>query len=90
VLGELPAAELPAVLVPLSFVHQDENADYLVRHGAAIKLVNETLAHELMPVIWQLLADATTLPAMRIAMRQCARPTAASEMANLLMRIGRR
>jgi UDP-N-acetylglucosamine--N-acetylmuramyl-(pentapeptide) pyrophosphoryl-undecaprenol N-acetylglucosamine transferase len=90
VLGELPAAELPAVLVPLSFVHQDENADYLVRHGAAIKLVNETLAHELMPVIRQLLADATTLPAMRIAMRQCARPTAASEMANLLMRIGRR
>ncbi len=90
VLGELPAAELPAVLVPLSFVHQDENADYLVRHGAAVKLVNETLSRELMPAIQQLLANPATLPAMRVAMRQCARPLAAIDMANLLIRIGRR
>lgn len=90
VLGELPAAELPALLVPLSYVHQDENADYLVRHGAAVKLVNETLARELMPAIRQLLADPALLPAMRQAMRQCARPMAAMEMATLLMRIGRR
>jgi UDP-N-acetylglucosamine--N-acetylmuramyl-(pentapeptide) pyrophosphoryl-undecaprenol N-acetylglucosamine transferase len=90
VLGELPAAELPALLVPLSFVHQDENADYLVRHGAAVKLTNETVAHELLPAIRQVLADAATLPAMRLAMRHCARPMAATDMANLLIRIGRR
>lgn len=42
-LGELPILGLPALLVPYPYVHQDENADYLVRHGAAVKISDAAL-----------------------------------------------
>jgi UDP-N-acetylglucosamine--N-acetylmuramyl-(pentapeptide) pyrophosphoryl-undecaprenol N-acetylglucosamine transferase len=44
-LGELPAAGLPALLVPLPIpgIHQGANADYLARHGAAIRVRDEEM-----------------------------------------------
>lgn len=89
VLGELPAAGLPAILVPYPYVHQDENADYLVRHGAAIKIADSAQRECLLPAIEGLLQDKTTLQQMRTAMQAVARPEAALTMATLLCDIAR-
>ena len=89
VLGELPAAGLPAILVPYPYVHQDENADYLVRHGAAIKVADGMQSELLWPALNGLLQEAPALPQMRQAMQSVARPEAASTMATLLCDIAR-
>lgn len=83
VLGELPAAGLPAILVPYPYVHQDENADYLVRHGAAIKVADGAQATLLWPALAQLLHDQAMRSRMRHAMHAVARPDAALTMARL-------
>ena len=90
VIGELPAAQLPAVLVPYPYVHQDENADYLVRHGAALKVSDDYLADELWPAVLHLISDTPARTKMQSAMAVLARPHAAEEMARLLLRISRR
>ena len=90
VLGELPVAQLPAILVPYPYVHQDENADYLVRHGAALKISDTRLAEDLLPAMMQLVTNHATRDAMRSAMAHLARPQAASAMAQLLHRIAER
>jgi UDP-N-acetylglucosamine--N-acetylmuramyl-(pentapeptide) pyrophosphoryl-undecaprenol N-acetylglucosamine transferase len=89
VLGELPAAQLPAILVPYPYVHQDENADYLVRHQAALKVSDTRLAQDLLPAVMHLMTDTTARNTMRTAMASLARPDAAMHMAKLLQRISK-
>jgi UDP-N-acetylglucosamine--N-acetylmuramyl-(pentapeptide) pyrophosphoryl-undecaprenol N-acetylglucosamine transferase len=89
VLGELPIAGLPAILVPYPYVHQDENADYLVRHGAAIKIADARVATDLPAAVLTLVGDHTTLAHMRAQMRTLAQPEAAQTIARLLQTIGR-
>lgn len=89
VLGELPAAQLPAILVPYPYVHQDENADYLMRHNAAYKVSDTRLAEDLLPAVMHLMTDTTARTAMRTAMTSLARPDAAMHMAQLLQRISK-
>ena len=89
VLGELPSAGLPALLVPYPYVHQDENADYLVRHGAAHKIADSRVAHELAPHLLSLVADPTQIAAMRRQMHALAQPQAAQTIAGLLQTIAR-
>ncbi|MEY3990948.1 MAG: hypothetical protein RI985_2029 [Chloroflexota bacterium] len=81
VLGELPAAQLPAILVPYPYVHQDENADYLVRHHAAQKVNDTRLSDDLLPAMMHLITDVAARNAMRSALRTLARPDAAIHMA---------
>lgn len=50
VLGELPALGLPAILVPYPYVNQDKNANYLVRHGAAVAISDDTMLGNGHPV----------------------------------------
>ncbi|MFM2032397.1 MAG: hypothetical protein RLZZ297_1162 [Chloroflexota bacterium] len=88
VLGELPAAQLPSILVPYPYVHQDENADYLVRHGAARKVADSRVASELVPAVRTLMADSAARLAMQTALTTIARPQAAATIAALLMHIG--
>lgn len=87
VLGELPAAGLPAVVVPYPYVHQDENADYLVRHGAALKVADDQQASTLWPTLAPLLHDVTLRTRYQHAMRQLAKPQAAADMARILCRL---
>ena len=91
-MAELPAAGLPAVLVPYPFVHQEENADYLVAHGAAVKVLDAEMLGprrpEDGPLFQQVrrfvLADGERL-AMAERSRTLARPDAARRLAALLL-----
>lgn len=87
-LGEFPAVGLPSILVPYPYAggHQEENAQVLVEAGAALKLDNSELP-KLLPTIRHLLQDRDTLARMAAAARSQARPEAALELAQLLIRI---
>ncbi|NJN67457.1 MAG: UDP-N-acetylglucosamine--N-acetylmuramyl-(pentapeptide) pyrophosphoryl-undecaprenol N-acetylglucosamine transferase [Chloroflexaceae bacterium] len=98
-LGELPALGLPAILVPYPYVHQDENADYLVRHGAAIKIADAEMGGDGPPQDGPLFAQVSRLlkthPHERFRMaersRALARPDAAKHLADALRNlVGRR
>ena len=86
VLGELPAAGTPAVLVPFPdpAVHQEENAEYLVRQGAAVALRDEDLLIQLGEVLEGLLSDRERLGEMGGACSALARPQAAAKIAAMI------
>ena len=86
VLGELPLAGLPAVLVPGAFSDQEANAGYLADHGAAVALTEERVG-EAIPLVRRMLQDSERLEAMSQAMRSLARPDAADKLATMLMEI---
>jgi UDP-N-acetylglucosamine--N-acetylmuramyl-(pentapeptide) pyrophosphoryl-undecaprenol N-acetylglucosamine transferase len=85
-LGELPAAGLPAIVVPGGFSDQEVNARYLADRGAAVVLANEDLSR-LEAEVLRLLADADTRRAMAESMRALARPDAAGRLATLMEEI---
>lgn len=96
VLGELPAFELPGVLVPGTFAggHQRHNADFLVQAGAALRVDDDELGRPdvLANAVLPLLADPARLDSMRSAARALDRPEAALQLARLLAQLaeGRR
>jgi UDP-N-acetylglucosamine--N-acetylmuramyl-(pentapeptide) pyrophosphoryl-undecaprenol N-acetylglucosamine transferase len=86
VLGELPAAGLPAVVVPGVYEsghNQRDNARYLEEQGAAVVLENEQL-DKLSVLVRELLADEPRRRSMADAMRKLARPNAANDIASLI------
>jgi len=94
-LGEFPAAGLPAVLVPYPYSgqHQNPNADYLSRNGAARVVLDAELGEKLVPTLMELLDDAPSwqaLVAMRESARSMARPSAAEAIAGELCSLARR
>jgi UDP-N-acetylglucosamine--N-acetylmuramyl-(pentapeptide) pyrophosphoryl-undecaprenol N-acetylglucosamine transferase len=89
VLGELPSAGLPAILVPYPYVHQDENADYLVRHGAASKIADARVGQDLAAALRLLIANPDQRATMRRNMQALAQPQAAHTIAGLLQTIAR-
>ncbi len=90
ILGEVPAAGLPAILVPGAFAggHQHRNAAWLAARGAAEVLDEDDLTG-LADRVVALLADRVRLEAMRAAARELARPGAAAEIARLVMEAAR-
>ncbi len=87
VLGELPLFGLPAILVPYPYAwrYQKVNADFLVRHQAAVLLENEQLPVKLLTTIQELIRDDARLSAMGKAMKELARPGAAKDIAAALI-----
>jgi undecaprenyldiphospho-muramoylpentapeptide beta-N-acetylglucosaminyltransferase len=91
-LGELPFFGLPAVLVPYphAWRYQRVNADWLVGRGAAVRLNDERLADELLPMLRRLLDDRASLTDMAERMRALARPDAATRLAAQLQALAGR
>lgn len=97
-LAELPAAGLPAVLVPYPYVHQDENADYLVARSAAVKVADATMLGDdtrpqdgaLYPAVIRLIRDKHERERMAERSRALARPDAAQHLAAALLSLATR
>lgn len=88
VMGELPALALPAILVPYPHAggHQMYNAQYMAEAGAALVL-EESRLEEMPGVALALLQDDPQRRAMAAAARSLARPSAAHDIARLLMEV---
>lgn len=93
-LAELPAAGLPAILIPLTVVHQDQNADYLADRGAALSIdddamlgTGEPLNGPLMQAMRSLLSDPARRAEMASRSRVLARPDAAAHLAAALLEL---
>ncbi len=82
-LGELPAARLPAVVVPGRFSDQHRNATFLVERGAA-RVLPERDIDALPEVVTRLLEDEPQRGRMRDAMGELARPDASARLAALV------
>jgi len=91
VLGEIPAAALPSVLIPATYAggHQRNNARWLADGGAAV-IVEESDLVDLAPAIERLLGDPERLETMRAASRALARPDAAGAIANVVLEVARK
>lgn len=91
VIGELPAAGLPALLVPGAFAggHQRDNAAWLASQGAA-EVVEEAEIRTLIPRAMALLGEPERLASMRKAALSLARPHAAADIVKLLKEVARR
>jgi UDP-N-acetylglucosamine--N-acetylmuramyl-(pentapeptide) pyrophosphoryl-undecaprenol N-acetylglucosamine transferase len=92
VLGEFPLFELPAILVPYPYAwrYQKTNADVLASRGAAIRVDEENLPHELVPLLARLLADASERKRMAAASGALKKPEAAARLAEELLAISHR
>jgi UDP-N-acetylglucosamine--N-acetylmuramyl-(pentapeptide) pyrophosphoryl-undecaprenol N-acetylglucosamine transferase len=98
VLGELPALGLPSILVPYPYVHQEENADYLVRNGAAVKIADGAMVGNGNPHHAPLFTAITRLVrhgtqernAMAAQCRALARHDAAQCLAHALYNLAKR
>ncbi|MEW5956311.1 MAG: undecaprenyldiphospho-muramoylpentapeptide beta-N-acetylglucosaminyltransferase [Chloroflexota bacterium] len=90
VMGELPAAGLPAVLAPYPYAgaHQALNAAYLAGHQAALVIKDEDLSQKLKETVINLLTDPLQLQAMSRACQSLARPDAAARLAQEILEVG--
>ncbi len=89
-LGELPAAGLPAILVPGTFAggHQRENARWLAEHGAALVL-EEAELDALEGRVLDLLHDGGRREAMAEAARATGHADGAERLAAILREVAR-
>jgi UDP-N-acetylglucosamine--N-acetylmuramyl-(pentapeptide) pyrophosphoryl-undecaprenol N-acetylglucosamine transferase len=90
-LGEYPLFGLPAVLVPYPYAwrYQKVNADYLVRHGAAVLLEDKKLSAQFLATVKELLSQPEKLAGMRHAMQSLSHPEAAREIGRAILALGR-
>lgn len=89
VLGEFPAAALPAILVPYPYAgaHQNRNAEYLARHQAAVVIKDAELSQRLKGTVLELITDQDKLRAMSRASARLAQPEAAARLAQVIVEV---
>ncbi len=86
-LAEVTAWGLPAIVVPYphAAAHQEDNAQVLVRAGAAVRIADDNLeGAALVEIASTLLADGTRRAAMAEVSRRLGRPDAAGVVAALV------
>jgi UDP-N-acetylglucosamine--N-acetylmuramyl-(pentapeptide) pyrophosphoryl-undecaprenol N-acetylglucosamine transferase len=85
VLGELPAAGLPSILVPYPHAgrHQEANAFLLQRTGAA-KVLPDSQLDSLLPTLRAVLNDEDTLSQMSQQAKNLARPEAPDRILDVI------
>jgi UDP-N-acetylglucosamine--N-acetylmuramyl-(pentapeptide) pyrophosphoryl-undecaprenol N-acetylglucosamine transferase len=88
-LGEFPAARLPAILSPYPYAgqHQEANAAYLADRGAALVIPDAALGTRLKATVSDLLDRPERLQAMSEASANLARPDAADNIADEVVRL---
>lgn len=88
-LGEFPIAGLPSILVPLviSGVNQQQNAEQLANHGAAVIIADNKLADDLARIVVELLNQSDRRSAMAAAARAIAQPDAAQKIVDTLVQM---
>jgi UDP-N-acetylglucosamine--N-acetylmuramyl-(pentapeptide) pyrophosphoryl-undecaprenol N-acetylglucosamine transferase len=89
VLGEFPAVGLPSILVPYPHAgkHQEANAAYLERRGAAVMIMDEELPARLASTVLDLLKSPDRLASMSQAAADLARPDATGNIVRELRRL---
>lgn len=90
ILGEFPAAGLPAVLVPYPYAgaHQALNARYLAKRRAAIVIDDADLSQKLKDTVINVITNKNKLQAMSQACRNLAKPEAAVRLAQEILEVG--
>ena len=85
-LAEFPVVGLPSILVPYPYSgqHQGANADFMVEHGASLRLDDAVLDSSLETTVLGLFKDEPALERMRKAAQALARPDAALQLARKL------
>ncbi|MDE2966059.1 MAG: UDP-N-acetylglucosamine--N-acetylmuramyl-(pentapeptide) pyrophosphoryl-undecaprenol N-acetylglucosamine transferase [Chloroflexota bacterium] len=91
VMGEYPAAGLPAVLAPIGEAggHQRYNASLLADAGGAVVLDNDKITSQLFDLTTDLLSDSERLRAMREAMLGLRRIDAARRIAEVIVAVAK-
>ena len=81
-----PVVGLPSILVPYPYSgqHQGANADFMVEHGASLRLDDAVLDSSLETTVLGLFKDEPALERMRKATQALARPDAALQLARKL------
>jgi UDP-N-acetylglucosamine:LPS N-acetylglucosamine transferase len=65
------------------------NADYLADQGAAVRLNNEDMPEQLLPLVLDILENEAKRQQMAQAARKLDTPDSAGKLARLLLRLGK-
>jgi UDP-N-acetylglucosamine--N-acetylmuramyl-(pentapeptide) pyrophosphoryl-undecaprenol N-acetylglucosamine transferase len=86
-LGEFPVARLPSILAPLLAVNQQQNAEHLVKHGAAVMIDDDKLGEQLAATAVNLLRDQARRRQMEASLAALAQPEAGRTIAQQLVKL---
>ena len=89
-MGEICLLGKPSILVPSPYVaenHQEKNARALETKGAAVVVPDAECRTKAMPRAVELLADRETLAAMSRNLEALARPDAAEDIVNEIVKV---